>query len=281
MTSDEGAQPIRQIIEIEEFRHEYDLIQGHAQEPDNEINESALGQISSTVEIPLPRSVREIHHLPVLRAALESTGQSSGDRPETMRGNIGPPCHGVTHQPTDAPVSIRERMDVVEPMMSRGHRDGSTRSAHLVESVTLREVTHEVVDARAGRRLMPANGDVMFRSRPPFTWRHRELATNARDPKHRRRGVSIELSVEPLNELLGCGFRKRPGGRHSIDFRLNAHVRSRFELKIAALFVPFEVPGKRAFDVARTRVVTFDEIAVVGVHDTHDVRKVRGGARVY
>jgi hypothetical protein len=124
-------------------------------------------------------------------------------------GNIGAPCHGVTHQSTDAPVSIRERMDVIEPMMSRGHRDDSTRSAHLVESVALREVLHEVVDARAGWRLMPPDSDVMFRSRSPFTWRHRELATDASDPKHRLRSISIEFPMQPLNELGGCGLGKR------------------------------------------------------------------------
>lgn len=41
-----------------------------------------------------------------------------------------------------------------------------------------------------------------------------------------------------------------------------------------AIFVPIEFSRERAFDVAGTRVVSFDEIAVVGVHDAHDVRKV-------
>jgi hypothetical protein len=197
-----------------------------------------------------------------------------------MGGDVGVPRHCVAHQATDAPVSIRERMDVAESMMSGGHREDPARSAHAVESIALREVPHEVVDSRAGWRLMPPDSDVVFGSRSPFAWRHRERATNARDPKHRGWRVSIELPVEPQYELFGRGFRKRPGGRHSIDFRLNAHVCSRFELEIAALFVPIEIPGKRAFDVARTRVMSFDEIAVVGVHDADEVGEIRRRAGV-
>jgi hypothetical protein len=126
---------------------------------------------------------------------------------------------------------------------------------------------------------MPAHRDVLFRPRSPFTWRHRELTTNACDPKHRRRRASIELPVEPLNELLRRGVRQRAGSRHSIHFRLNAYVRGGLELEVAAHFVLFEIPRERPFDFAWARVMPFDEIAVVGVHDANDVRKVDSGAR--
>jgi hypothetical protein len=115
-------------------------------------------------------------------------------------------------------------------MMRGGHRDDPTRSAHAAESIPLRKVVHEVVDSSAGWRLMPADSDVMFRARSPFTRRHRELATNTRDPKHRRGRFPIELPVQPLNELGRRRFSKRSGSRHSIDFRLDAHMCSRLEL---------------------------------------------------
>src|SRR5258705_260099 len=184
------------MIEIEELRHERDLIQGHAQEPGDEINEEALGKSSATIDVALPRSVREIHHLRVFGATLESARQPTGDRPETMSRDIGMPRHGVTHQATDAAVSIRERMDVVEPMMSGGCRDDPARPAHAVESIPLPEVAHEVVDSRAGWRLMPADRDVLFRSRSPFTRRHRERSTNASDPQHRPGSISIEFAMQ-------------------------------------------------------------------------------------
>ena len=165
-------------------------------------------------------------------------------------------------------------------MMSSGHRDDPARSAHALESITLREVVHEVVDARAGWRLVPADSDVVFRSRSPFARRHRELSTNAGDPKHRLRRISIELPVKPPNELGRRGLGRRSCGCDAIHFRLHADVRRCFHLEAAPVFVAIEVPRKRAFDVARTGVVSFDEIAVVGVHHTHDVRKVCGGAHV-
>src|SRR5215217_494094 len=105
----------------------------------------------------------------------------------------------------------------------------------------------------------------MFRPRSPFTWRHRELSPDTRDVKHRRRSTSIELPMQPLHELGRCGLGERSGSRHSIDFRLHAHMRSCFELEIATLFVAIEFPSQRAFDITRARVVSFDEIAVIGV----------------
>ena len=46
-------------------------------EVEGEIDEGALGQVSSTIEVALPRSVREIHHLLVLSATFQSACQST------------------------------------------------------------------------------------------------------------------------------------------------------------------------------------------------------------
>ena len=51
------------MIEIEELRHERDLIQRYPQEPRHDIDEGALGQVSSAIDVALARTVREIHHL--------------------------------------------------------------------------------------------------------------------------------------------------------------------------------------------------------------------------
>src|SRR6185436_19407576 len=136
------------------------------------------------------------------------------------------------------------------------------------------------VDARARGWLVSADGDLVLGSRPPFAWRHRELATGACDAQHRERSVAIKLAVEPLYEVGRGWLRQRSAGGQPIHLRLDPHVCRRFELQVTPLLVSFEVTGKRPFDVPRTRVVALDEIAVVGVHDAYDIREVRGGARV-
>src|SRR5437867_12882789 len=100
-------------------------------------------------------------------------------------------------------------MDVVEPMVSSSHGHDSPRPPQAFESITLREVAHEVVDLRAGWRLMPADSDIVFRPRSPFTWCHGELSASAGDTQHWSRSISIEFPMQRLNELGGCGLGKR------------------------------------------------------------------------
>jgi len=66
----------------------------------------------------------------------------------------------------------------------------------------------------------------------------------------------------------------------SIDFGLHTNVRRSLKLKIATTFVLIQLSRQCPFDVTRPRIVTFDEIAVVGVHDAHQLRQIRGGARM-
>ena len=69
-------------------------------------------------------------------------------------------------------------------------------------------------------------------------------------------------------------------GRHAVDFRLHAHVRRRLELEVPSLLVALQLARKRALDVPRPRVVAFDEVAVVGVHDAHETGEIGGRARM-
>ena len=55
---------------------------------------------------------------------------------------------------------------------------------------------------------------------------------------------------------------------------------SDLQLQVATGLVAIELTGKRPLDVARTRVVTFDQIAVVGVRYANQVGEVPGGPRM-
>jgi hypothetical protein len=66
--------------------------------------------------------------------------------------------------------------------------------------------------------------------------------------------------------------------RHAIDFSLHTNMRGGFELKIPPLFIGIKLSGECTFYISRSGIVTFDEIAVVGIHDAHERRKIGGGA---
>ena len=70
----------------------------------------------------------------------------------------------MTHQTTDASISIGERMNVVKPMVSSSHRNDSTGSSEPGKLVTLREVIHELGDTDARWWLVSPNSYVMPRS---------------------------------------------------------------------------------------------------------------------
>ncbi|MEX2271067.1 MAG: hypothetical protein WD690_06330 [Vicinamibacterales bacterium] len=86
--------------------------------------------------------------------------------------------------------------------------------------------------------------------------------------------------MQPPNEFNGGGFRGLSLLAQSIHFRLHAHVRGGFHLEVSSSFLRIELSCERALNIARPRVVTFDEIAVVRVHQTDECRQVRGGQRM-
>jgi hypothetical protein len=115
---------------------------------------------------------------------------------------------------------------------------------------------------------------IVLRSGTPLSRSHREIATGAFDAKHRVRGVTVKLPMQPLNEVDGCGLRQVAFNRPAINFCLHADVSGSLDLKIPASFVPVEFTGEGTLDVARTGIVAFNEIAVVRVHDAHEIREM-------
>jgi hypothetical protein len=57
-------------------------------------------------------------------------------------------------------------------------------------------------------------------------------------------------------------------------------MRSRLDLQIPPLFIVVELPQERALDLLGPGVMTLDEVAVVGIHDAHDVGEFGRGARM-
>ena len=58
------------------------------------------------------------------------------------------------------------------------------------------------------------------------------------------------------------------------------HMRRSLDLEIATILVVIELSGECAFDVPWTRIMPFDEVAIVAVHDAHEAREVCGCARM-
>ena len=66
-----------------------------------------------------------------------------------MRANLGAQSHRMAHEPADATVPVRKRMNVVQSMVGCGYGENSTRFAHAIKTVPLSKILHEVVDAIA------------------------------------------------------------------------------------------------------------------------------------
>ena len=64
----------------------------------------------------------------------------------------------------------------------------------------------------------------------------------------------------------------------AVDFPLHAHMRRGFELQVSPLCIASEFTLERACNVAMARVLALDEIAVVGIHDPHEIGE-RGAGR--
>ena len=68
--------------------------------------------------------------------------------------------------------------------------------------------------------------------------------------------------------------------RHRFNFGLNPDMCSGLDLQVATTFVAIKFAGQSSLDVAWPRVMPFDQVAVVRVHDPHEVREIRGRARM-
>jgi hypothetical protein len=97
--------------------------------------------------------------------------------------------------------------------------------------------------------------------------------------QHLLRCVSVEFPVKPENEI---GRRRLRDGelRPGVQFGLQAHMRRRLDLQVAAVAILVELPGKGTLDVTRPCVMSFDEVAVIAVHDAYERGQIAGRARM-
>src|SRR6266851_798541 len=114
----------------------------------------------------------------------------------------------------------------------------------------------------------------------PFARFHEKLATVPIHQKHLLRRISIKLTMQPANKIRRRRFRQTLLVSHKIELGLDAYMRSRLSLQIATLFVLVELASERTRNVDRPRVMAFDEVAVIRVHDPHEIGEVRGGTRI-
>src|SRR5215470_8764890 len=197
-----------------------------------------------------------------------------------MRSDTGNVGHGVTHEPTDATVTVWEGVDVIEPMMRGRNCQDARRFAQAIEPIAIGKIGDEVWDMSAGGRLVPADSHLVFGLRAPFAGLHDKRLVDAGDAEHILRGVTIEFAMKPAYEIGRCRFRQPMLGVHSIYVSVHPHMCRGLDLEISAPFVLIELARQRTFDILGAGVVPLDEIAVIAVHDTHESGKASGRARM-
>ena len=171
-------------------------------------------------------------------------------------------------------------MYVVEPMMGRGDRHDLRSSSHRLDAEAFLKVAHKVGDASTGGRHVSSHFHILFRTSPPRTGCHLKFAPVCLDKKHGLRSVAIEFTVKPQNEFFRGRWRKFTLISHAINFSLHAHVCSRLKLQTTAPLVFVEFSGKGALDVSGPSVMTFYEIAVVGIHHPYKIGQIGRRARM-
>src|SRR4051794_13122599 len=118
-----------------------------------------------------------------------------------MRADIRQLRHGVAHQTADAPIAVRERMDVVETMVRGGHGHDAACLFERFEVIAPFEILHEILHAVAAWRDVAAHGYVMFVAEAPCTGLHEKFASATADGQHFLWSVAIEFPMKPLDEF--------------------------------------------------------------------------------
>ncbi len=197
-----------------------------------------------------------------------------------MRADAGLESHRVAHEAADAAVPIQEGMDVVEPVMRGGHRQDALAHAERREAVSPLEMLHESFDTLARRREVPSYRYLVICRRAEFPRHHAELRSVAADEQHGFGRVFVEGAMQPADEDGRRRFGQAAGGVAPVDLALKPDVRPRLHLKVATLAGCVDLIGQRALNLARRRVMPFDQVGIVAVHDPHGFGQAGGGTRV-
>ena len=149
---DMPRQPGIQGVEVEALRHEGNLVEADLQEPEGEVDQRGTRQVAAAVQVAPARRIGEIHPGLVFAAALEAPGEAARHRPEPVGADAGAVRHGMAHQTAHPAIAVRERVDVVEPVMGGRHGQDARRRTHPLEAVAPLEMRHERFHRAARRR---------------------------------------------------------------------------------------------------------------------------------
>lgn len=163
-------------------------------------------------------------------------------------------------------------MNVIKAVVRGGNRQDPRRLAETFEAVTFGKIVHKRADVGAGWREMAPDCNIVLLGRTPGAGLHSEFASFAAKHEHLVRRIAVEFAMEPKDELGRSWFRKTAFCGQTIDLGLNAHMCGSFNLKVAPILILIEFADKRPFEISRTRIMPFDQVAVVSVHDPDEAR---------
>ena len=201
---DIGAKALRQIIQFEMIGHEGNLIQTHFEKPQNEFSRELVAIDCLDHQGPPAGVYRHRPSCVFIRCDCRPPRQTAGDRPQSVGANVCHQCHRMAHKTADEPISMRQRMNVVQAMVG-GLNCHDPRCVTLVrEAKASLDLRPEVIDPVVRRRNMQSDGDIMLGALSPFVQFHDELGIGAAYPPHHFGRVSMELPVKPSDK-----FRRR------------------------------------------------------------------------
>ena len=132
----------------------------------------------------------------------------------------------------------------------------------------------------AARRYVATNRYFMPGLSTELPRRHHQITAGTGDVQHCLGSVTIKLAMQALDEIHGDGVWQSPGGVVGVDGLLQLDMGPGLNLEIPARLIGIEVVGESPFNIQGPRVVPFDEVRVVAIHDPHEFCQAGGGSRV-
>ena len=156
-----------------------------------------------------------------------------------------------------------------------GDSDGYDASSwtERLDSEAFFEVVHESGDDAARWWNVSPNGNVMARVAAKRAGKHAVGTPSIRDGYQFVGRFRIELLMNPTNELSGGGLTQLTLRVSFVDCPLHCNVGTRLELKTTPGRFGLQLVEKGSLDVEWPRVVPFDEVAVIAVHQANQVRE--------
>lgn len=118
---------------------------------------------------------------------------------------------------------------------------------------------------------MSADCDIVNRNTTKLPGHKLISARLVLDSEHTFRCTIIKGSVQPENELAGRRLSELTGNELRVKLSLHLDMRSRLDLEVASRVVIVEIALQCPFDIGRSCVVPFDQVAVVAVHHADEI----------